>query len=269
MLPGVSFVLRLALLPVYVIRMLVELMAFPYFVSKNTTLRPAEYELTKKYMTPYITRQFARSAHPKWFVYFHGNLDTIGGSCILLTQLADEYGACAAAIEYPRYGVYKHVVGAPWFWCTHEIVVRDAVAFIDEVLVNRYNAQLSDVVLVGQSIGTGVAAQVAAHYGGKLGATIMISPYTSIFAVGHAWLARLFSPLDFLRTIDVVADIGKVCIIHGSDDTVIPLSHAQALADRAKTRVDIVHGATHDIFYKSDDVFRLIRYFMETRINRT
>jgi len=103
-------------------------------------------------------------------------------------------------------------------------------------------------VVYGRSLGTALAAGLAAEVQPDL--TVLVSPYRSMVELGgehYPWVptALLRYPL---RTEDDAARIeGPVVIFHGEGDTLIPISHAEAIAARVP-HAELVRlpGAGHD-----------------------
>jgi acetyl esterase/lipase len=124
------------------------------------------------------------------------------------------------------------------------------------------------IVVVGRSIGTGLAAWLAAQY--SLGGCVLISPYTSMRGMveaiaeaqglpkGLAWVIS-----NRLNSMEEVSQPGfpDLLIFHGTRDELIPFAHAEQLmaaADRShwpalggsKARILVpLDGYTHnDVF---------------------
>jgi len=86
------------------------------------------------------------------------------------------------------------------------------------------------VVVYGRSLGTGLAAQLAAEVNPTL--TVLVSPYRSMVALAGEHYPIVPSALLRypLRTDAVIARIrGPVWLVHGERDSVIPLAHSEAL----------------------------------------
>jgi pimeloyl-ACP methyl ester carboxylesterase len=103
------------------------------------------------------------------------------------------------------------------------------------------------VVFYGRSLGTGLAAGLAATVRPDL--TVLVSPYASMVAVArqhYRWVpeALLRYPL---RTDEVIARIASpVWLLHGDHDELIPLVHSQALKNLApRSRLVVIPGAGH------------------------
>jgi hypothetical protein len=120
----------------------------------------------------------------------------------------------------------------------------DAQAVWDDV-APRYKGRR--VVFYGRSLGTGLAAELAAKVQPDL--TMLVSPFTSMIALAkqhYPWVpeAVLRYPL---RTDQQVARIRTpVLLLHGDRDQLIPLAHSQALLPLVPTaRLVVVPGAGH------------------------
>lgn len=90
------------------------------------------------------------------------------------------------------------------------------------------------VVVYGRSLGTGLAAQLAAEVNPAL--TVLVSPYRSMAALAGEHYPIVPSALLRypLRTDAVIARIrGPVWLVHGERDGVIPLAHSEALQTAA------------------------------------
>lgn len=154
-------------------------------------------------------------------VFYGGN----GMDAGMLGPMTKEFGECAwLLVNYRGYGKSEG-------WPSEGKMVDDAVVVLDRV-VKESGRSMDDVVLVGQSIGSGVAVQVAARR--KPGRLVLLVPFDSLLAVAREkapflpvrWLVG-----DAFRS-DKVADrvACPVFIFAGSRDTVIPPHHARTLS---------------------------------------
>jgi alpha-beta hydrolase superfamily lysophospholipase len=103
-------------------------------------------------------------------------------------------------------------------------------------------------VFVGRSLGTGLAATLAAEVQPEL--TLLISPYESVAALAgeiYPWVpgALLRYPL---RTDEVLPKVrGPVLLLHGDRDATIPVEHSRRLlAVAPKARLVVIEGAGHN-----------------------
>lgn len=172
-------------------------------------------------------------------VHFHSNGDQVS----FLSAMGQEWqrvGVSFAAVEYPG---YPGAGGQP----DERSILAAAEAALAH-LTGPMQIPRTRIVLVGQSLGTGVALEMAARgWGVQL---VLISPYTSWpEVVGHAlpWL-----PTGVLITdrFDALAAAPRVkvptLVIHGTRDTIVPFAQGQEVAAAiAGARLFTVTGGHH------------------------
>lgn len=129
-------------------------------------------------------------------------------------------------------------------------------------------------VLVGRSLGAGLAARLAAEV--QPDATLLVSPYTSVLQLAvehHPWV-----PAPLMRRLlryPLAADEalprirGPVTLLHGGQDTLIPVHHARALHALAPAaRLVVVpqggHGDLHRFAVYQDAVTQALREVLES-----
>ena len=120
-----------------------------------------------------------------------------------------------------------------------------------EAIAPRYRGK--PIVIYGRSLGTGLAAKLAADVDAQL--LVLVSPYSSLAAAAKEdypfvpeWLLKY--PL---RTDEVVGSVKMpIVLLHGSEDRRIPLAHSQRLAALAHSPVQlvVVEGAGHDDIHR-------------------
>ena len=172
-------------------------------------------------------------------LYFHGNagnlLSRIGRTAEYLNQ---GYGVFMLS-----YRGYSGSGGKP----TEANNIADATLayqwLLDQGIVS------DDIVLYGESLGSGIAVQLAAK--SAVGGIVLDAPYTSIADVG----ARIYPWLPVQRFIldryDSMARIREVTapllIIHGANDTLIPLAMGRRLFEQANEpkQFSAIAGAGH------------------------
>ena len=172
-------------------------------------------------------------------IYFGGNAEEISWT------LADRRWPAAwsrAALNYRGYGTSEGKPG-------ERELVADALALFDAIAA-RDDVDARRVVVVGRSLGTGVAVQLAAAR--PVAGVVLISPFDSLVAVGrthYPWL-----PVDWLlrHRFDARAAGARVAApllaIVGSDDRIIPPARSRALYDAwgGPKRWVEVSGADHN-----------------------
>lgn len=93
----------------------------------------------------------------------------------------------------------------------------------------------AQIVVVGESLGTGVAVQLAARH--PVGAVVLEAPYTAavdVAARAYPWLPVRMLMRDQFRSRDHIGQVtAPLLILHGEADRVIPFAMGRALYDRA------------------------------------
>ncbi|MEX0956070.1 MAG: alpha/beta hydrolase [Rhizobiaceae bacterium] len=156
-------------------------------------------------------------------IFFHGNADTITNYAFLANALSTR-GIGLLALSYRGFG---GSTGSP----SETGLIDDGLAAFDWLAARDDGP----IFLVGQSLGSAVAVAVAAER--QMTGVVLISAPDSILA-----LARRHYP--FLPVGPLIRDpfrsdlrIGEVhepkLFLHGSQDTIIPLSHGRALFELA------------------------------------
>jgi fermentation-respiration switch protein FrsA (DUF1100 family) len=166
-------------------------------------------------------------------VHFHGNAESAAQNLDLAHALADA-GVDVFLAEYRGYGGQP---GSP----SETGLLDDARAAI-AAAARVGGVSEARLILVGRSLGTGVVAAMLAEGRGRAG--VLISPYTSILDLAAAMVSR---PIAWLAVVDTFRSLERlrtapqpVVIYHGTQDTVIPFAHGQALAEALGPRARLV-----------------------------
>jgi pimeloyl-ACP methyl ester carboxylesterase len=174
---------------------------------------------------PVIAAQFPPTVdYARTLVIFHGNGETIGGR----VQLAEDLRARGLGIvlaEFRGYGLATSS-GPP----DEAGLYRDAAAILDEL--ERQGIGPQRVALMGISLGTGVAAEMAAR--GRAATLILVSPYTSMSAMAARVVPFLPTRLLCPDRFDTLSKAPRLrvptLVIHGDSDEVVPFAMGQQVA---------------------------------------
>lgn len=177
-------------------------------------------------------------------VVFHGNGETIASGMGLAEDLRGR-GFGVVLAEYRGYGVSRDA-GAP----SEQGLYRDAMAVLDALDAQGIGRER--VVLMGISLGTGVAAEMARR--GRAAALVLVSPYTSIAAMAQR--AAPFLPSAWLcpDKFDTLSKAGGIhvptLVVHGDADEVIPVAMGRAVAAAiVDAKLHVIAGGHHnDLF---------------------
>jgi fermentation-respiration switch protein FrsA (DUF1100 family) len=188
-------------------------------------------------------------------VYFHGNAGHLGNRAAKYQALA-RAGFGVMALEYRGFGTSE---GTP----SEQGLYADARAAIAYLRTIR-GVPLSQIMLYGESLGSGVAVQMATEY--PVAGIILEAPYTSIVRRGQARypfipVARLLKDrYESLAKMDRVH--APLLLFHGERDAVVPVEDGRALLAAA-------HAPKEGRFYPTvdhtqfplDDLTETIRRF--------
>jgi pimeloyl-ACP methyl ester carboxylesterase len=179
-----------------------------------------------------------RLPNPRGVVfYLHGNSGHLG-DWFVNTGLYRRANFDLVMLDYRGYGKSTgRITSEAQLHADAEAVWREVAA--------RYQGRR--IVFQGRSLGTGLAAALAAKMQPDL--TILVSPYASMAALTRQHYPWVPAPvLRYpLRTDRAIAAINKaVLLIHGEQDTLIPLAHSEALqALCGHARLVRIAGAGH------------------------
>ena len=169
-------------------------------------------------------------------LFLHGTSGNLSDRADPFRQILDSgFGLYA-----PTYRGYPGSEGVP----SETALIQDALAHFDRVAEAG-----TPVILYGQSLGTGVAAAVAAERNAE--ALILEAPYTAtvdIAAEGYPWLPVALLMKDPFLTRERIGNVTEpVLIIHGTQDTVVPFAHGETLYGLANEpkRLAVVEDAGH------------------------
>lgn len=158
-------------------------------------------------------------------VCFHGNADFIE-NWSWMAQTCQREGFNVLLPEFRGYGRSE---GEP----SQHAIAEDSTAIIRQFLA-RPEVNKSELILLGRSLGGGVACTVADRL--PPAALILECTFTSLSSMADSYHVPRFLVRHAFDNEGVLTRVRcPVLIVHGSRDTVIPYRHAEALK---KTRPD-------------------------------
>lgn len=181
----------------------------------------------------------ARPGYPT-ILFFHGNGGEISGRAERMAFYQGQ-GFGALFVSYRGYGASTGKISEQGF-------ITDALTAYD-FLIGR-GVAAKDIALVGESLGTGVAVQLAAMR--PVGALVLEAPFTAAVDVAaeiYPWLPVRLLMKDQFRSRDVIGKVkAPLLIIHGDADRVIPVAHGRKLHELANDPKELVilPDASHD-----------------------
>ncbi|MCC3861214.1 alpha/beta hydrolase [Pseudemcibacter aquimaris] len=167
--------------------------------------------------------RFQGRENKKTIVFFHGNAGNAADRIMMMRRPAQE-GFNIILAEYRGYGDNP---GKP----SEQANIADAENLINHLISQGLNEK--DIILMGRSLGTGVAVQMATKYDASLLA--LISPYSSMADVAASHYPILpvklllkdrYNNIEHIKNVDV-----PILMFHGNRDKVIPIKFGQKLAN--------------------------------------
>ncbi|KAJ8774707.1 hypothetical protein K2173_017153 [Erythroxylum novogranatense] len=170
-------------------------------------------------------------------LYSHGNAADIGQMYHMFTELSLHLNVNLMGYDYSGYGQSS---GKP--------SEQDTYADIEasyKCLEETYGAKEEDIVLYGQSVGSGPTLELATHLP-HLRAVILHSPILSGLRVMYPVKKTFW--FDIYKNIDKIPFVNcPVLVIHGTEDEVVDFSHGKQLWELCKEKYEPlwVKGGNH------------------------
>ncbi len=175
--------------------------------------------------------------------------------------LLDRIASCGTGLLCPDYPGYGKSAGSPG----EAAIMRTADAALAWL---RARHPETPVVVLGQSLGSGVAAGLAARAREAVSGLALLAPFTSLADAARAHYPGWFVGLALRERYDsanAIPGFGKpVLVIHGAADEVIPVAQGRALAAAAGETARFVEipGATHNDLTEFPAVWDELRRFL-------
>lgn len=177
-------------------------------------------------------------------IYYHGNAGHHAHRIHkAIHYLQAGYGVLLA--EYRGYGGNSGDI-------SEEGIYKDARAQISW-LINEQKISMEDIVIYGESIGSGPAVQMATEFPVK--ALVLEAPFASLY--GLASSRYFFIPVNlllkdrYMNSEKIKSVQAPLLIIHGTRDRTIPISSAKKLfevANQPKTFKEYPQAGHNDLF---------------------
>lgn len=198
-----------------------------------------------------------------WVVMFAGNgAQLLEGGQKFLEQLAQDNDWGLATWAYRG---FDGSTGRPG----PKGLAQDARA-ISQHLEQKHQVNSPRLHVVGFSLGTFVAVQVAVHRSGQgrpPETLSLIAPFTRIHAVPVSWYWRWARP-DAYRLLPVIDEVqAPLLVLHGTADEALPVAQGREVAHRAEPQAKLVEldGAGHVGALQSVRTLEEVRHFIGSR----
>lgn len=199
-----------------------------------------------------------KPGHPT-ILFFHGNAGEISGRHERMS-FYQQQGFGALFVSYRGYGASTGSISEQGF-------ITDALTAYG--FLRERNILPENIAAVGESLGTGVAVQLAAQR--PVGALVLEAPYSAAVDVAadvYPWLPVRFLMKDQFISRDHIARVKTpLLVIHGDADRVIPVSQGRRLFEMANEPKELVilPGESHDVI-GTPNVWARELEFIRTRL---
>ena len=191
-------------------------------------------------------------------VYFHGNSFDIGERAYRIKRYIDKNWS-VLIISWRGYSGNR---GKP----TEKNLYIDGESALDWIAENTYS-EFSDLVIYGESLGTGVALELGKKY--KFASIILEAPFTSIPDIAkkrYKIFPTKFLVKDKFNNLEKINHIkSPLLIISGKNDEVVPHIHSQILFEKAKVIKEsvFIDEAMHNNLYDFDIEKNVINFTLK------
>eukprot|EP00927_Polykrikos_kofoidii_P011182 TRINITY_DN14723_c0_g1_i1.p1 TRINITY_DN14723_c0_g1~~TRINITY_DN14723_c0_g1_i1.p1 ORF type:complete len:471 (-),score=56.99 TRINITY_DN14723_c0_g1_i1:384-1796(-) len=165
-------------------------------------------------------------------IYFHANAEDLGLCHGFCTIIRDLFQVHILAVEYPGYGICPGRTDEAG-------IIANAFAAM-RFATQTLGWPCDGIKVFGRSLGTGPAIQLAAEY--DVAGVILVSPFTSIRKLFQSQVGSLATMVEDRFPSAQLAEkiVSPTLIIHGQQDTLIPIEHGKELYEIVQTRKMIV-----------------------------
>lgn len=195
-------------------------------------------------------------------LYFHGN----AGNLATRSERIRRYVSRGYGVLFLSYRGYGGSTGTP----SEQANVADAKLAYDTLIADGLEPQ--DIIVYGESLGSGVAVQVAADR--EVGGLVLDAPYTTIVDV--AALAYPYLPVrpfmfDRYESVKYLPRVkAPLLVLHGEADRVIPVEMGRAIYAAANAPKEIAtfpraDHSDHHLYGSYDEMFRWIDALMRSQ----
>lgn len=195
---------------------------------------------------------------PRTLLFSHGNAVDLGQMLPFYRELSKELRVNVMGYDYSGYGCSSGCPSVP-----SSIADLDAVF---QCLLSHFSLQPADIVLYGQSVGSGPSTDLAARTPGLAG-LILHSPLMSGLRVLYPNWKRWPAAADvFVNTRLMPKVCSPVLIMHGTEDDVIDIVHGKTLHSLLQKPYQPLwaEGYTHQDLEMADGYLPSIKGFLRS-----
>lgn len=191
-------------------------------------------------------------------IYFGGNAEELS---YVIPKMSKINNWSVALINYRGYGMSEGSADEPRLY-------NDCLDIFD-YFANREDVNKNNIVVMGRSIGTGVATYLAERR--NTSAVILVSPYDTLTSVIQEKCPIIPVKLLFKHKYDSIGRAMSIkqplLIIVGSEDRIIPTWHSRRLKEAWSGKVfyEEITGEGHNSIDDVDEYWNKIRQFLSQK----
>ncbi len=190
-------------------------------------------------------------------VYLHGNAENLSTRGRLINILSED----DRGLLIFSWGGFGYSSGTP-----SEVSFYDDARAVFDWLAKEQNLDSSDLILYGESLGTGVAVQLATERDFK--GVILAAPYTSIAQMAaddYPWLPVNLLLKHRFDSIDKIQNVDEpLVIMHSTDDDTIPYMQGVRLFDAAtEPKLFMGFEDREHTRFRSEDIAQAVQWILE------
>ena len=202
----------------------------------------------------YISKDTIKDKLPL-VIYFGGNAEEVSH----LSEYKQYFpNTIMTLINYRSFGLSQGVI-------SEQTMFSDALEVYDKLMTNP-EVDASKVIVIGRSIGTGVATYVSSKR--KTSATVLITPYENMIDV--AFEKYPFVPISWLIKHRFESDTyapnipTPMLALISANDQIIPKHHAYKLKQAWKGKTDALEvNENHNSIMNNEEVWKKIEVFVK------
>lgn len=202
----------------------------------------------------YISKDTIKEKLPL-VIYFGGNAEEVSHLSEYKTYFPN---TIMALINYRSFGLSQGII-------SEQTMFSDALEVYDKLVTNP-EVDANNVVVIGRSIGTGVATYLSSQR--KTKATVLITPYENMIDV--AFEKYPFVPISLLIKHRFESDTyapnisTPMLALISSNDQVIPKHHAYKLREAWKGKTEALEvNEDHNSIMRNEEVWKKIEVFIQ------
>ena len=202
----------------------------------------------------YISKDTIKEKQPL-VIYFGGNAEEVSH----LSEFKKYFpNTVMALINYRSFGLSQGVI-------SEQTMFSDALEVYDKLITNP-EIDANNVIVIGRSIGTGVATYLSSQR--KTNGTVLITPYENMIDV--AFEKYPFVPISLLIKHRFESDTyapnisTPMLALISANDQIIPKHHAYKLVEAWKGKTEALEvNENHNSIMSNEDVWKKIEEFVK------